>query len=92
MPPPLSVVNTKPGDALVRRQGWTPWQEEGGSWRRVIAGERPAWMGRSGVPAPPDSPANAPDAPESPPGPGEPLEPGFPQEPRERDEPGDGDE
>src|SRR3712207_3794587 len=26
MPPPLSVASTKPGAALVRSQGWTPWQ------------------------------------------------------------------
>ena len=38
----LWVASTKPEAALVRSQGWLPWQGRGWIWRSVIAGQRPA--------------------------------------------------
>jgi hypothetical protein len=41
MLPRFWVASTKPEVALVRRQGWfSLGKEEGGLWRRVIAGQK----------------------------------------------------
>ena len=43
MVPSLSVASTKPEAAIVpRAKAWSLGKGEGGLWRRVIAGERPA--------------------------------------------------
>jgi len=50
MPPSFWVASTKPGAALGRSQGWTSLgKDEGGSWRRVIAGQKPACIAGRGT-------------------------------------------
>jgi hypothetical protein len=50
MPPSFWVASTKPEAALVRSQGWRrPGKEEGGLWRRVIAGQKPACIAGRGT-------------------------------------------
>ena len=49
MPPSFWVASTKPEAALVRSKAQLPPKGEGGLWRRVIAGQKPACIAGSGA-------------------------------------------